>query len=101
MIHKGRCDKGFIWNPNICECECDKSYHLGQYLDYERCKCRKQFIDKLIEECSKYINGNEIIYNAILSDYGKVCYSCTIYIVLLVIFLIICISISCPSFYFH
>ena len=101
MIHKGRCDKGFIWNPNACECECDKSYHLGQYLDYESWKCRKQLIDKLIEECSEDINGNKMIYNVTLSDYGKLCNSCTVYIVLLVIFLIICISISCPSFYFH
>ena len=25
LIDKGRCDNGFIWNPSICECECDKS----------------------------------------------------------------------------
>ena len=23
LIDKGTCDKGFIWNPSNCECECD------------------------------------------------------------------------------
>ena len=26
------CDKGFIWDPNNCECECDKSCDIGEYL---------------------------------------------------------------------
>ena len=25
LIGRGVCDKGFIWNPNNCECECYKS----------------------------------------------------------------------------
>ena len=28
-LTKGICDKGFIWNPNNCECECDKSCDVG------------------------------------------------------------------------
>ena len=67
MIDKGICDKGFIWNPGICECECDKSCNIGQYLDYENCKCRKKVIGKLVKECSEDINGNETIYNATLN----------------------------------
>ena len=47
LIEKGSCDEGFIWNPSKCECECYKSYDLGQYLDYENCKCRKKH-DKCI-----------------------------------------------------
>ena len=40
--------------------------------------------------------------NAIpLNDYGNICNSCTIYIVLFVIFLIISISISSAFIYFH
>ena len=27
------CDKGFIWNPSQCECECDKACDVGEYLD--------------------------------------------------------------------
>ena len=25
LIDKGICDKGFVWNPSNCQCECDKS----------------------------------------------------------------------------
>ena len=42
LIDKGVCDKGFIWNPSNCERECDKSYDIGEDLDYEYFKCRKK-----------------------------------------------------------
>ena len=53
LIDKWICDKGFTWNPSNCECECDKSRNVGEYLDYENCKCKKRLIDKLVEECTK------------------------------------------------
>ena len=28
-----------------CECECDKSCDVGEYLDCESCKCRKILTD--------------------------------------------------------
>ena len=46
-------NKAFIWNPSNFECECDKSCGVGQYLDYENCKCRKKLLDKLTEECTE------------------------------------------------
>ena len=27
----------FIWNPSKCDCECDKTCNIGEYLDYENC----------------------------------------------------------------
>ena len=42
LVDKGVCVKGFIWNPSNCECECDKSGDIGEYLDYENCDCRKK-----------------------------------------------------------
>ena len=81
--------------------ECEKSCDVGQYLDYESCKCSKKLIDKLVEECSENIDGNDLIYNTTINDYRKVCSSCTLYIVLLVIFLIIRIGISCAFIYFY
>ena len=33
LIDKGICDKGFIWNPSNCKCECDKSCDIAEYLD--------------------------------------------------------------------
>ena len=99
LIHKGICDKGFIWNPSNFECECDKSCDVGEYLDYENCKCRKKLIDKLIEECSENIDGNKMIYNTTLNE--AVCNSCTVCIILFVIFFLISIHISSAYFYFH
>ena len=111
MIDKGICDKAFVWNPNNCECECDKSCDIGECLDYKNCKCRKRIIDKLVEECSENIYENEtldiILLNAIplntilLNVYKKVCNSCMVYIVLFVIFLIRSICTCCVFIYFH
>ena len=75
----------FIWDPSNCECECDKPRDVGKYLDHKNCKRRKRLTDKLVEECSEDIDGNEMIYNGTLNDHEKVCSSCTVYIVLLVI----------------
>ena len=57
LIDKGICDKGFIRDPSNCDCECDKSYNIGQYLDYKNCKCRKKLVGKLVEECNEEIDG--------------------------------------------
>ena len=42
LIDEGVCNKGFIFNPSNCECECDKSYNIGEYLDNKNCKFRKK-----------------------------------------------------------
>ena len=106
LIDKGMCDKGFIWNPSNCECECDKSCDIGEYLDYKNCKCRKKIIEKLTEECSENTDGNEMPYNETLNAiplnvYKKVCNSCTVYIVLFIIFFIANICICCIFIYFY
>ena len=95
-MYKRICDKGVIWNPN-CNCECYKSCDVGEYLDYKNCKYRKKIADKLVEVCSENIDENEMTVN---SDYEKLCNSCTLYIVLFVMFLIISISISSAFIFF-
>ena len=94
LIDEGICDEGFIWNPSNCECECKELCDVGEYLDSKNCKCRKRLIDKLVEECSANIDGNKMIYNGTLNgiplnNYEKICNSCTVFIVLLVIFVIV------------
>ena len=91
LIDKGICDKGFIWNPSTCERECDKSCDIGEYLDYKNCKCRYKLADKLVEEYTKIVDENEMIYNETLNtissnDYK--CSSCTLYIVSFAVFLV-------------
>ena len=49
------CDRGYVWNPSNCECECDKSCEFGEYLDYRNCKCKNKLADKLIEDCTERI----------------------------------------------
>ena len=56
LIDKGVCNKGFIWNPGNCECD------IGEYLDYENCKCRKKLVDKLVEECTENIDKVENLF---------------------------------------
>ena len=98
LSDKQSCDKGFIWNPSNCNCECD----IGEYLDYRNCKCRRQIVDSLVDECSKNIDENEMIYNETLtvslSDYK--CGSCTLYIALFVVFLVISTAIRTVFIYF-
>ena len=101
MIDKGNCDNGFIWNPGICKCECDKSCDVGEYLDYANCKCRKRLIDKLVEECSEDINGNEMIHNTTLNNHRIHSIRYTIYIVLLIISFMILMSIGSVYIYFY
>ena len=85
------CNYGFIWNPSNCECECDKVYDVGEYLDYENCKCRKKLVAPLMEECTETVEEvklakispaeNENIYK---------CSSCIVYIVLIIVVFAIC-----------
>ena len=104
LIDKGVCDKGYAWNPSNCECECDKSCDVGEYLDYENCKCRK----KLVEECTK--NTHEVKIAEITSaelrsmelhsteNIHKFS-SCTLYIMLFSI--IFTISIGIATYFVH
>ena len=90
MIKKGVCNKGFIWNPSNCECECDKFCDIGEYLDYSNCKCRKRLVDKLVEECNENIYELEIDNE---NEHQNKFSSCTLYIVLFSIFFTISIGI--------
>ena len=81
LIDKGVRDKRPIWNPSNCECECDKSCDVGEYLDYENCKCRKKLVDKLVEECTENVEEAKIAEITLTENIHK-CSSCTLYIVL-------------------
>ena len=47
----------------VTECSCDKLRNAGEHLDYKNCKCGNKLIEKLVEEYSENIDGNEMIYN--------------------------------------
>ena len=83
MTDEDRCDNGFVWNSTICQCECEKSCDAGEYLDYTNFNSRRKLIDKIVKKCDENVDGNGLVYNPTLTDYGRVCNSCTLYISLL------------------
>ena len=103
MIDKGIRDKGFIWNPSNCECECDKSCNIGENLGYANSKCRKRLIDKLVEECTENFDEVKIAKITLMEsteDENKCNSLCTIYVILIVIAFTICIGMSTYFIYY-
>ena len=112
LIDKGVCDKGFIWNPSNCECECDKACDVGEYLDYENCKCRKKLVDKLVEECTETVEEvklakitsmelHSIELHSAKNENKHKCSSCTLCIVLFPILFAINVGIGTYFLYFY
>ena len=78
------CYKRFIWIQSNCECQCDKSSDIGEYLDYQNCICRKKLVDKLVEECTETVEEVKLAKITSAKE-GKNKYkssSCTLYIML-------------------
>ena len=101
FIDEGVCEKEFIWNPSNCESECDKSCDVGEYLDFENCKCRKKLVDKLVEECTE--NVKEVKLAKITSAEDESKYkrsSCTLYVVLFSIVFTTNVGIATYSIYY-
>ena len=96
VIDKGVCDKGYIWVLSNCECECDKSCAVGEYLDYESCKCRKRLVDKLVGECAETVDEEVKIISESKNKYN----SSILYIVLFSIFFIINVRIGAYFAYY-
>ena len=89
--------KGFIWNPRNCECECDKSCDIDEYLEYLNCKCRK----KLVEKCNESIEETRLVEKALAKNENKhKCSSCTMYIVLFSVMFTINIGITTYFVYY-
>ena len=102
LIDKGVCDKGFIQNPSNCECKCEKPCDVGEYLDYESCKCRKKLVDKLVEECTETAEEVKIAKMTLAEDKNKhKCSSFTFYVVLFSILFTINAGIVTYFVYFH
>ena len=75
----------------------DKSCDVGEYLDYENCKCSKKLVDKLNEECTENIDEIKIASG---NKHKNKCSSCALYIVLFLIIFTINIGIVTYFVYF-
>ena len=107
------CNNKQNWIDDKCSCECKElikvyvikdlfgiliivsvsvTNHvmMGEYLDYENCKCRK----KLVEECTENIGKVKIAGMALFKHGNESLRSCTICVVLAVIAITITISIG-------
>ena len=51
----GSCTKGYMWNPSMCGCECNKASNIDEYLNTKNCSCKKYLIGKLVLECENEI----------------------------------------------
>ena len=105
LIHKGVCDKGYIWNPSNCECECDKSYDIGEDLDYDNSKRTKRLIEKLVDQCTETIEEVKPAIITLAENENENSYKCNssiLYTVLFWIFFTINIGgIGAYSVYFY
>ena len=72
----------------MCECECDKSANIGEYLDYSRFKCRKKLIDPFVEECTKNIDETKLLIITVENENKSRWTSYLVYKVLFFIFFI-------------
>ena len=102
LIDKGACDKEFIWNPRNCKCPSDKLCDVGEYLDYENFKCRKNIVDKLVKQCTETVEEVKIAKITLSADKNKYrCSSCAQYIVLFSITFTVNIGIGTCFVYWH
>ena len=101
LIDKEICDKGFVWNTSNCECECDKTCDIGEYLDYENCKCRKKLVDKLIDECTGTIEEVNVAKITPENQTSYKCNSCKVYVVFMIIIFTIFTEITVYFVYYE
>ena len=80
VFDKGVSDKGFIWNPINCACECDKACDISEYLDYEHCK----LVKKLVNECTETVEEVKLA-RITYAEYEN-CYKCSSYTMYTVLF---------------
>ena len=91
MIEKDVCDREYAWNPSNCECECDKSCDVGEYVN---CKCRKRLVDELVEECNENIDESKLTEIALFECKNECVFYYTVFIVFTVIALTVSIGIG-------
>ena len=94
------CD--IIWNPSNCECESDEARDVGEYLDFENCRCRKKLIAPFIEECTETVKEVKLAKITLAENENNYkCSSCTMYIVLMTVFFISCTWIIAYFVYYN
>ena len=93
-------NKAFIWSSSNCECEYDKVFDFGEYIDYENCKCRKKLVAPLIEECTETVEEVKPAKTTLAENKNSCkCNSCAVHIVLFSI--VFTISVGIITYYLY
>ena len=75
--------------------QCDKICNVGEYLDYENCKCRNKLVEPLINECTETVEEVKLAQITLAKNENSYkCNSCTVYIVSMIVVFIISTRIS-------
>ena len=75
---------------------------MGEYLDYENSKCRKKFVDKLIDECTETIEEVKLAEITLFENKNNYKYaSCRVYVVLMIVVFTIFIGITIYFIYYN
>ena len=81
---------------------CDKACDIGEYLDYENCKCRKKLVDKLVDECTETVEEVKLAKITLAENESENKYSsCTVYIVLMIVVFTIFTGITIYFVYYN
>ena len=90
--------KDLFWNSSNCDKACD----IGEYLDHENCKCRKNLVDKLVDECTETVDEVKLAKITLAENESENKYSsCPVYIVLIVVVFTIFIRITTYLVYYN
>ena len=101
------CNNKQRWNNDKCQCECkelsdkgicNKSCDFGEYSNYENCKCRKRFVDKLIEECNENIEETSLIKINLIKCYHN---SWILYIFILLFSILFTINTGIATYFVY
>ena len=72
----------------------DKWCDVGEYLDYENCKCRKNLVNKLVEECTENVEEVKNAWMALFEHANECVCFYAVCVVLSVIVLTVSIGIG-------
>ena len=92
-------EKGYMYNPGLCDCESNKASKINTLFDIKNCSCEKSLIRKLVLECKdEILKTTETLLNDKKVTYEKS--SCFIHAIILVIICFLLLVAICFACYF-
>ena len=67
-------EKGYMWNPNTCNSEFDKTCEVAESLDLKACVCKAYVIDDFALTCEYKILDTTLLWYQRSLIYLQFCY---------------------------